>query len=178
MTEPGSSGSPLFDSKGQIIGHLHGGQSSCDFPNGYDLYGALSSDWTAPPNVNAKLSTWLNPAKLPVNSLSGYPLSVLRNRSPMQNNSTTTANESTTTTRAITTITPKPTTTTKPTANTITRRPINLLPTLLPFGRRPRVVRAKVPKSPSQERENTHISENQPHQALPLGILRNPPNLK
>lgn len=63
-----------------MIGHLHGGQSSCDFPTGYDLYGAFSSDWSAPPNANSKLSTWLNPTKLPISSLSGYPLKSLRKR--------------------------------------------------------------------------------------------------
>ena len=37
-TEPGSSGSPLFNSDGQIIGQLHGGTASC-LSNSYDLYG-------------------------------------------------------------------------------------------------------------------------------------------
>lgn len=80
VTEPGSSGSPLFNSKGQVIGHLHGGQSSCDYPVGYDLYGAFSSDWTAPPNANTKLSNWLNPAKVPIGNMNGSRLNAIRTR--------------------------------------------------------------------------------------------------
>lgn len=80
MTEPGSSGSPLFNTKGQVIGHLHGGQSSCDYPVGYDLYGAFSSDWTAPPNANTKLSNWLNPAKVPIGNMKGSRLNAIRTR--------------------------------------------------------------------------------------------------
>ncbi|RUS22406.1 trypsin-like cysteine/serine peptidase domain-containing protein, partial [Jimgerdemannia flammicorona] len=40
-TEPGSSGSPLFDSTHRIVGQLHGGSASCYNEQGYDLYGAL-----------------------------------------------------------------------------------------------------------------------------------------
>ena len=78
VTEPGSSGSPLFSSRGLIIGHLHGGQSSCMFPLGYDMYGALSSDWIAPPEINQKLSTWLNPTKLLISYLPGHSLNYIR----------------------------------------------------------------------------------------------------
>lgn len=45
VTEPGSSGSPLFDGHGYIIGHLYGGDSKCDRLDGPDYYGALSKDW-------------------------------------------------------------------------------------------------------------------------------------
>jgi hypothetical protein len=41
-TEPGSSGSPLFNSKGNFIGQLHGGASSCTNLIGSDLYGGFS----------------------------------------------------------------------------------------------------------------------------------------
>lgn len=42
VTEPGSSGSPLFNSKGNLIGQLHGGASSCGNPAGSDLYGGFA----------------------------------------------------------------------------------------------------------------------------------------
>lgn len=42
-TEPGSSGSPLFDSQSQrIVGQLHGGSASCYNTEGYDLYGKVA----------------------------------------------------------------------------------------------------------------------------------------
>ena len=42
VTEPGSSGSPLFNSKGSLIGQLHGGASSCSSFDGSDLYGGFA----------------------------------------------------------------------------------------------------------------------------------------
>jgi lysyl endopeptidase len=43
-TEPGSSGSPLYDSSRRIIGQLHGGAASCNVID-YDSYGALWASW-------------------------------------------------------------------------------------------------------------------------------------
>jgi len=54
VTEPGSSGSPLFNSSGEVIGQLYGGYSSCSWPSGIDEYGRfdvaypLISQWLAP----------------------------------------------------------------------------------------------------------------------------------
>ena len=45
VTEGGSSGSPLFNSKGLIIGTLSGGSSSCELPEGLNLYGKLYYHW-------------------------------------------------------------------------------------------------------------------------------------
>jgi hypothetical protein len=42
VTEPGSSGSPLFNSEGNLIGQLHGGSSSCTNLEGSDLYGGFA----------------------------------------------------------------------------------------------------------------------------------------
>ncbi len=39
VTEPGSSGSPLFDAQQRVIGQLYGGVSACDNPQGSDIYG-------------------------------------------------------------------------------------------------------------------------------------------
>jgi V8-like Glu-specific endopeptidase len=53
-TEPGSSGSPLFNQNGQIIGQLHGGAAA--FPNNsYDTYGGIYYSW------NDGLSQFLDP---------------------------------------------------------------------------------------------------------------------
>jgi hypothetical protein len=43
------------------VGHLRGGQSSCDYPSGYDLYGAIAYDWIEPERVQDRLSKHLNP---------------------------------------------------------------------------------------------------------------------
>lgn len=50
VTEPGSSGSPLFNQSGRIIGQLYGGASACGSPstenNGaYDFYGRFGVSW-------------------------------------------------------------------------------------------------------------------------------------
>jgi len=47
VTEPGSSGSPLFDQNGRIIGQLYGGSAACSGTSaqGYDFYGRLGVSW-------------------------------------------------------------------------------------------------------------------------------------
>ncbi|MBQ3751121.1 MAG: T9SS type A sorting domain-containing protein [Bacteroidales bacterium] len=62
-TEQGSSGSPLFNANGLIIGDLSSGSSSCDYPQGTDSYGKLSYSWTNNNNSNnaRKLKPWLDP---------------------------------------------------------------------------------------------------------------------
>lgn len=45
-TEPGSSGSPLFDQNHRIIGQLHGGSAACG-NNLEDYYGRFFKSWTA-----------------------------------------------------------------------------------------------------------------------------------
>jgi len=59
-TEPGSSGSPLFDLDHRVIGQLHGGFAAC----GNDLedwYGRLSVSWTGGGSPSTRLSDWLDP---------------------------------------------------------------------------------------------------------------------
>lgn len=63
-TEPGSSGSPIFDSNHHLVGQLHGGQASCSF-NVNDYYGKVSSSW------NLGLSNHLDPDNTGTTTLDG-----------------------------------------------------------------------------------------------------------
>ncbi len=58
-TEPGSSGSPLFDQNHRIIGQLHGGYAACG-NNTSDWYGKFSRSWSGA-NSSQRLSDWLDP---------------------------------------------------------------------------------------------------------------------
>jgi len=59
-TEPGSSGSPLFDNNHRIIGQLHGGAAACG-NNSPDWYGRFFRSWTGGNSNNSRLSNWLDP---------------------------------------------------------------------------------------------------------------------
>lgn len=75
-TEQGSSGSPIFDSEGLVIGTLTGGGSSCSNTGAPDFYGKMSYHWTGNPNSeNQKLKVWLDPANTGVKEIEGtyYP---------------------------------------------------------------------------------------------------------
>lgn len=63
VTEKGSSGSPLFNANGLIIGTLTGGSSYCYNTSGTDDYGRLSYHWYNNNNTNVarKLQPWLDP---------------------------------------------------------------------------------------------------------------------
>ena len=62
VTEPGSSGSPIFNQEGRIVGQLSGGSSYCNSPNDPDLYGKFSKNWEGNGDSSiAKLAPWLNP---------------------------------------------------------------------------------------------------------------------
>lgn len=66
VTEPGSSGSPLFDQDGHIIGQLFGGGAACSGTvdnDRFDYYGRFDVSWDAGGNgttINS-LSSWLDP---------------------------------------------------------------------------------------------------------------------
>jgi len=63
VTEGGSSGSPIFDNNGLVIGTLSGGSSYCDETGSPDLYGKLSYHWTSNGTTAAdQLQPWLDPA--------------------------------------------------------------------------------------------------------------------
>jgi hypothetical protein len=62
VTEPGSSGSAIFNSAGQIVGHLTGGNSFCNTPTQPDLYGKVAYDWEDNGTANNRqLKVWLDP---------------------------------------------------------------------------------------------------------------------
>ena len=59
-TEPGSSGSPLFDQNHRIIGQLHGGYAACGNDDS-DWYGRFYTSWTGGGSPASRLSDWLDP---------------------------------------------------------------------------------------------------------------------
>ena len=65
-TAGGSSGSPLFNKKKQIIGQLHGGD------NIYDLYGKFSYSWLHPASKYKRLRVYLDPDSTGITSLNGH----------------------------------------------------------------------------------------------------------
>jgi hypothetical protein len=78
-TEGGSSGSPLFDSQGRLIGTLTGGDSSCDsaFLESPDWYGMFSYSWDKNGTDSVSvLKYWLDPDSTNIMSLNGWALSV------------------------------------------------------------------------------------------------------
>lgn len=88
-TEPGSSGSPLFDANGLIIGHLFGGDSSCSKMNAPDYYGALSRDWM---HASNSIRPYLDPnGTVSGKQVRGAALKDLRTQTNPQNEPSTAA---------------------------------------------------------------------------------------
>lgn len=73
-TEPGSSGSALFNDKGLVVGQLHGGQASCSNTDGYDVYGGLTFSYTTGILRSRRLKEHINPLNLNIRALGGMPL--------------------------------------------------------------------------------------------------------
>lgn len=72
VTEPGSSGSPLFDNDGMIVGTLTGGDSYCNTPNNPDQFGKVSYGWVSNGSANnRRLKPWLDPDNTGTTSLAG-----------------------------------------------------------------------------------------------------------
>jgi hypothetical protein len=72
-TEPGSSGSPVFDQDHQVIGQLHGGYAACG-NNDSDWYGKTSVSWTGGGSDATRLSTWLDPSSTGLLQVNGRNL--------------------------------------------------------------------------------------------------------
>jgi hypothetical protein len=75
-TDAGSSGSPLFDGEGRVIGALSGGYSTCKTPKD-DYFYALNKAWdpldksgNAEPD-DRRLSHWLNPSSADITTCDG-----------------------------------------------------------------------------------------------------------
>ena len=66
VTQGGSSGSPLFNQNGLVVGTLTGGSSDCTTnPNGKEYYGKMSYHWQSAGTTNNKrLQPWLDPVPL------------------------------------------------------------------------------------------------------------------
>jgi len=71
VTEPGSSGGAIFNSRNQVIGQLEGGESTCRRMAGNDLYGKLSWSWEL---GTPRLRTFLDPVNTGVKELDGMEL--------------------------------------------------------------------------------------------------------
>ncbi len=77
VTEGGSSGSPLFDSDGRIIGTLTGGQATCNTQTLPDYYGKFSYHWQSNGTEDTtQLKPWLDPDNTGVTFLNGTSVNV------------------------------------------------------------------------------------------------------
>jgi len=73
VTEPGSSGSPLFNQNRRIIGQLHGGASACGASVLSDEYGKVSVSWNpAGSTSSGQLKYWLDPNNTNASFIDGY----------------------------------------------------------------------------------------------------------
>ncbi|MEI6764651.1 MAG: T9SS type A sorting domain-containing protein [Bacteroidota bacterium] len=73
VTEGGSSGSPLFNSSGLVVGDLTGGSSYCSSPNDPDMYGKFYYSWDQNGTTPAtRLKDWLDPDNTGATTLQGH----------------------------------------------------------------------------------------------------------
>lgn len=72
VTEGGSSGSPLFNNAGLVIGQLTGGQSDCTHQSSPDYYGRFYYSWDMNgADDSVQLKPWLDPINSGLKMLSG-----------------------------------------------------------------------------------------------------------
>lgn len=72
MTEPGSSGCPIFGPDKLLAGQLHGGIiTSCDEERGPNWFGFLHRSWSGGDTCTTRLSDWLDPLATGQTTLEG-----------------------------------------------------------------------------------------------------------
>ncbi len=78
VTEPGSSGSGLWNQNRHVVGTLSGGSAACDDPltpdneqTFPDYYARLDRQWTANAAAAGQLKAWLDPANTGIRTLTG-----------------------------------------------------------------------------------------------------------
>jgi hypothetical protein len=72
VTEPGSSGSPIFDQNHRVVGQLHGGPSACGASQLWDFYGKFSMSWNQGTTPATRLKDWLDPTNTQDTILNGF----------------------------------------------------------------------------------------------------------
>lgn len=73
-TNKGSSGAPLFDETGLVVGTLTGGDAACNGKytnNGTDYYGKMAYHWDKHPNVDLHMKKYLDPDNMGVMNIEG-----------------------------------------------------------------------------------------------------------
>lgn len=76
VTEGGSSGSPLFNNQGRVIGQLWRGTAACNGLNdngGSDDYGRLDTSWNTGTTAATRLRDWLDPNNTNAMTTDVYP---------------------------------------------------------------------------------------------------------
>jgi PKD repeat protein len=71
VSEGGSSGAPLFDSAGRVIGTLTGGNSSCTNTSGANIFGKFAWHWDQSPDPDLRMSTFLDPNNTGIEYIDG-----------------------------------------------------------------------------------------------------------
>lgn len=75
-TQSGSSGSPLYDDEGRIVGTLTGGVGECEEPGSNEYYGKFSLAWDWGDNSGTRLKDWLDPNNTQITYIDGTYLPV------------------------------------------------------------------------------------------------------
>ncbi len=75
VTEPGSSGCPIFNIDGRMVGQLTGGDASCSNLTGPDYYGKFSYSWDKIGNADStRLKPWLDPDNTGLDEIDGISI--------------------------------------------------------------------------------------------------------
>jgi len=83
-TEIGSSGAPLFDANGRVIGVLSGGAATCANPVN-DFFLRLNKAWSHFPAAEEQLARWLDPDNTNPNIIDGFSIESANNITRLSN---------------------------------------------------------------------------------------------